>query len=342
MQHLLVMIHELPEPVIDVLLTAVRTHFATVSSAGVPINTPMLVFASEDETTLDVGTGLAYPAKAERARRNRMVGLLVEGGADRPVVAVGGLATVHDADIQATTDRYICETSSARPGDVSWEVARQAVWYWTRIIVSVHPRRVLWWDDAASMDEAPHRWEAPGEWTHPVSDLRPPGRRLAPLSSPQPSWRDIARQALERSAPAHITLVEDEGFPLPIPVRQVSITDGGMRMMVPGGAPWRCHGTATLTFEGLETLVGQVAADGSVAELRVERALPVNPLLGGPDTLWNPPPDLRAALMERLTHELTRRGQPIPVLPENEPSPSAGAARRTSARLGRPRFLPRG
>jgi hypothetical protein len=62
--------------------------------------------------SLDVSTGLTYPAKAERARRDPRVCLLfadpVGSGIDAPpTVLVQGLATVRDCDLQANTDRYV-------------------------------------------------------------------------------------------------------------------------------------------------------------------------------------------------------------------------------------------
>lgn len=328
----------LPADVLETIRTSFVAEYATVSGAGLPIDTPTFVFPNDDVTTLDIATGLAYPAKAERARRNPKVGLLFEGGPGRPVVSVAGLAAVRDADLQANAERYLAETivgPPVSPDVIDWSITRQAVWYLTRMIVSITPVHIRWWNTPEAMDATPGEWRAGGD-VAVTSDPAPPGTVSPSPAWPQPHWRELARNVLEKGGPAHLggpghlTLLDADGFPLPIRANDIAHSNDGFSMIVPGGAPWS-EGAATLSFGGLQVFVGMATVKDGVTQLVVERALPMLPLVDDPVQVLQPAADTRATLMERLTQETARRGQPIPTIPATPPAPSAGARYRIEA-----------
>jgi hypothetical protein len=323
----------LPQAAADLIRASAVSEYATVSSAGVPIDTPTFVFTSADFETLDVATGLAYPLKAERARRNPKAGLLFEGGPGQPVVSVVGQAAVRDADLQANLDRYLAETiltPVVNPEIVDWNLVRQATWYLTRIFVCIKPTHVRWWSSAEAMDEAPQEWRAPAGTSYPASDPRPAGELTPGPKWPQPAWPEMARGALERGNGAHLTLVDGEGYPVPLRALDIEQTAEGFRMRAPKGAPWT-EGQATLSFGGREVFIGAAVRSGDVATLRVERTLPLLPLVADPTEVIQPTPETKATLLARLKLEADRRGQAPPRTPQNPPEPTAGARMRAAA-----------
>ena len=324
------MLDGLPADIIDFLSSSSVAQYVTVSAAGIPIDTPVLVFPSEGLRSFDLATGLSYPAKAERARRNPNVALLIEGGPEEPVVAIAGKAAVRDADLQANVDRYLSEAAYTLPHNPDWALARQAVWYWTRIIVEITPARIFWWDRPAAMDRRPLQWEAPAGIAYPGSDPAPPGAPSEPAKWETPPWRDLAQQALARNGVGHLSLMELDGFPACIRPHSIALSDGGFQLELPKGMPWRASGKVSLTFDGIESFVGELISESM---MRVDRALPVFPMTIDMTQLWEPVPHTRSELMKRLEHETGRRNQPIPVIPADRPLPTEGYQRRM-AKLG--------
>ena len=322
---------EVPAAIVRFIRTRYVAEFATVSATGVPLNTPLVPFENADLTTIDSATGLAYPVKADRARRNPKVGMLFEGGADEPVVSLSGMAAVKDRNLQANLERYLAEqilTRSMSPELIDYEtVTRHAIWYFTRIITCVAPAVIRWWDSPAAMDGPPQEWRAPAGTIWPLSDPAPVGAG-SKASWRLPDWHDLAKGALARGAAAHLTLLDAEGYPLPIRARSLALDDEGFRLDMPGWLPWS-QGQATVSFQGLETFIGDArSADGAVL-FRADRALPIHPLLvGGP---LQPDEETKAALMERIAYELGRRGLSLPVMPPQPPEPTAGARLRAEA-----------
>jgi hypothetical protein len=314
----------LPGEVVSLLRTTITAQYATMSGAGVPIDTPTFYFPSADLSTLDVGTGLSYPAKAERARKNPKVGLLIEGADDQPVVSIAGFAAVQDSDLQANLDRYLTETifsPNISPDLNDWSQIRETMkYYLTRIIVRIQPSHVRWWPNRAAMDNAPQEWRAPADTLYPNSDPATPGKGSPAPDWGQPTWQELRATALSEQLPSHLTLVDADGHPAPIRVRQYREHAKGFSLDIPKGAPWR-EGKATLCFVGKEIFVGNVTVDGSQSILHVERALPVWPLM----TESVASERTYGALMKRLDQELARRGQKLPIIPEQPPKPTEGA-----------------
>lgn len=325
---------QLPRAVSHLIRTAFVTEFATISKAGVPIDTPLVMFTSEDLETIDGGTGLAYPAKAERARRNPKTGLLFEGGPNGPVVSIAGLSAVQDSNLQANLERYLSEEILApylNPELVDYaEVTRHAIWYFTRLIIAVKPVCICRWPNPAAMDGPPEEWRAPADTVFPSSDPAPPGPMSQAPWREAASWRIHAETALARKAPGHLTLIDADGFPLPIRAREVRADAEGFRLVMPKWLPWP-EGKATLSFEGVETFVGDATIVDDDIRLRVERAMPVLPMMADVSETLRPSPATKAALLQRLDYETRRRGVRIPEMPRHPPEPTAGARLRAQA-----------
>ncbi|HKX77357.1 MAG TPA: pyridoxamine 5'-phosphate oxidase family protein [Novosphingobium sp.] len=329
---------ELPESVAKMLGSAITTQFASLNREGAPVDTPLLVFPSEDLSTINVATGLAYPAKAERARRNPRVGLFIQGGPEEPVVSVAGMAAVRDGDIQANALRYIAEVGGYGSSvTYDWDVARHAVWYWSRMIIEVTPRQILWWDNAAAMDAPPRRWQAPADTRFPASDKAPEARATKAPSWPAVAWQDYIQEFLDRNARGFVTRVDGDGFPLPMPARSVRVVDGVLELDMPRDVPWPAAtgAPACFTYEGRLTLIGSLSGSGEETRFAVERMLPILPLVKDGDQVWKPAADTKAALMTRLGEELARRGQAIPVIPAQKPRSTPGGLRRQARAEGR-------
>jgi Pyridoxamine 5'-phosphate oxidase len=312
----------LPERVLKFIESGVVAEFATVSAAGIPIDTPTYYFPSDDLATIDLATGVPNPAKAERARHNPKVGLLMEGRTDEPMVVMRAHAAVRDANLQANVVRYLSETGfKGISHGVSWEQARRAVTYWSRIIIENTPARILWWESLAAMDEPPRVWNAPADTVYPPSDPQPSGA-MKPSAWPVRPWREVARDAVGQGTAAHLTVLDEEGYPMPMRAHTFELVVDGFRLVMPGGVPWPCTGKGTLTFAGFQTFVGEALAQRGSISFKVERALPEHPSTRDTKQVLQPSEDTRRKAMARLEYEASRRGQPIPTIPLELPPPT--------------------
>jgi hypothetical protein len=325
-------LHELPDNVFKLIESGVVAEFSTLSAAGVPIDTPTYYFPSDDMESLDLATGLPNPAKAERARRNPKVGLLIEGAPEEPVVVVRARAAVRDSDIQSNALRYLAETGyRGISHGITWEKARLAVTYWSRIIIENKPERVYWWHNRAALNASPQVWNAAPDAVYPQSDP-PPSGKMQPSAWPVRPWQDVAKDAVESGAVSHLSVVDSHGYPLPMRVYSFEQVAEGFLLAMPKGTPWKLEGKASLTFAGFRTFVGAARPANGGILLRVERSLPQHPSTLDTRQVLQPSEDTLAKARARLEYEARRRGQPLPVIPV-APPPRTRIAQIRQARI---------
>lgn len=318
-----------PDAVLPVFDRAITVEYSSLTKAGAPIMTPLTPYVGEDRRTIDVSTGVTYPAKAERARRNPRVCLLFSdpvgsGLAAPPVVLVQGLATVRDRDIQANTDRYVRLSLQKMPEAYKGQprfLLRSLKAYFARMWIEVTPTRIWWWP-SKSLDQEPGTWAAPQSTVAPPSDPAPPGRQPAPWKEPPADWRSMVGPTIERLEQRDLAWLGADGFPLSVPVLDVQQVGSSLRLSLGRHLPGTPEGPAAVTFHahpesftGQEnhTFVGSVRTDGDASYLfDVERVLGDFSLAG--NRLVSTVGFLRnlRRLTPRLESESARRGQRVP------------------------------
>ncbi len=319
-----------PPELLALFERAVTVEYASRTRSGDPVTVPVTPYLGEDGRTLDVSTGLTYPVKAERARRDPRVALLFSDalgtGLERaPVVLVQGLATVRDADLQAGTDRYVRLSMAKAPevyaGQPGW-LLRTLSWYFARIWIQVTPTRMLWWPEGR-LDAQPREWKAPLGTQAAPSDPAPSGPGAAGVLTPPADWRPAAAEAAGLPT-RDLTVVGADGFPVVLPVRELAPVPEGFRLQVAPGAEPVPAGPACLTFHAHSvpftaqqnrSFAGALRADeGGSLTFGVQRQLadwsiPTGRVRSTVDFLGK-----GRRLRPRLRAEAARRGQTPPVV----------------------------
>ncbi|HXQ62510.1 MAG TPA: hypothetical protein VN796_09260 [Acidimicrobiales bacterium] len=324
-----------PAGLLTVWEHSATAEYASLTRTGIPVTVPTTPYVGLGGRTLDVTTGLTYPTKAERARRDPRVCLLFAdpvgaGIDDPPVVLVQGLATVRDSDLQANTDRYIRMSTQKYPAATKGQprfVLKRMGWYFTRIWIEITPLHIRWWP-SRGLGEQPQSWHAPEGTAAPLSDPAPSGAQPQAWLPPPTSWRDAAAHVCERLPLQDLTVVDANGFPSCVPVMSARLVDDGFAVELGPGAPAFDEGPACLTlhthpevFTGQEnrTFVGRVVPEtttgtGTSARVLVDRALADWSIVGS--RAQSAIGFLRKGrlLSPRLRSEAERRFQPVPTV----------------------------
>jgi hypothetical protein len=313
-----------PRELTGVFERALTCEYASLTRAGAPVTIPATPYLGTG--TIDVSTGLTYPAKAERARRNPNVALLfadpIGVRAGDPVVLVQGHAAVRDSDLQANTDRYVRLSMAKLPAAAEGQpraLLKRLAYYYARIWVEITPVRIRWWPDR-ELAQQRQEWHNDSP-SLPQSDPAPPGRQPPPWLPPPRAWREVAARALRELPLADLTTVAPDGLPVCVPVTVGPLEGDEISVRSGGGTPALADGPACLTVHGHDerfttqenhTLIGDLLSGPAGQRLRVDRALADWSLTGN---------RLKAAigflgkgrrLAPRLKAEAARRGQPVP------------------------------
>jgi len=315
-----------PAELDEVFAGAITCQYASLTRAGAPVTVPTTPYTGAG--TLDVSTGLTYPAKAERARRNPNVALLfadpIGAASDgAPVVLVQGHAAVRDGELQANTDRYarvaVAKLPQATKGQPKL-LLKQMVFYYARIWIEITPLHISWWPDR-DLATAPQAWHAQDGRALPESDPAPSGRQPPAWLEPPSQWRDVAARALQELPLADLTVRGADGFPVCVPVTPGLLADDEVPLAVGVGAPALAPGAACLTVHGHDarfttqenhTLIGHLVDAGNGPRLRVERALADWSLVGSRAQIALGFMAKGRRLRPRLKAEAARRGQQVP------------------------------
>lgn len=319
-----------PAEVRRVLQRSITAEYASLTRAGTPVTVPTTPYVEDHTRTIDVSTGLTYPAKAERARRDPRVCLLFadpvgSGLSDPPVVLVQGLATVRDTDLQANTDRYVRLSTKKLPAATARRpkyFLQKMTWYFARIWIEITPLHMRWWQ-SRNLEDPASVWNAPEGTAAPLSDPAPPGEQPHAWLAPPVSWYEVASQIMAKSALCDLTVVDTNGFPLCVPVARARLVSEGFQLEIGPCAPELREGPSCITlhthpevFTGQDnrTIVGSLRREGTIWILRAERPLAHWSIPGGSVRVAAGFLSKGRRLAPRLAQEARRRSQPIPVV----------------------------
>ena len=318
-----------PAQLLDVFERAITCEYASLTRTGAPVTVPTTPYIGRG--SVDVSTGLSFPAKAERARRNPKVALLFAdaigaGAESASVVLVQGHAAVRDADLQLNTDRYVRSSMTKLPAAYKGQpkvLLRRLAFYYARIWIEIVPLRISWWPDR-DLAREPREWRADPDLQLPESDPAPPGRQPPAWLDPPQEWHEVTARALQILPFADLTAVDKDGYPVCIPVTVGALDGDEVPLLTGPCAPELPAGHACLTVHGHDeqfttqenhTLIGTLLHDAEGgARLHVERALADWSLIGNRAQIAIGFLRKGRHLRPRLKAEAARRGQPVPTI----------------------------
>jgi hypothetical protein len=205
-------------------------------------------------------------------------------------------------------------------------ILRQMDGYFARIWIAVTPLRLLWWPEG-DLEAAPRQWHAPEGTQAPPSDPppRPLPRPHKPLTETPTDWRKDIAYAFDRLGTPIITVVDEDGYPVPFRARGGSLGADGVHLDLPSAMPVDARGRACLTFHTLKVqngemvsnenmcFVGELSGNRGDALFKVERCLPIFSFRRDPAGVVSLILGFYR-MRKRLEVEAARRGQSVPAV----------------------------
>lgn len=214
----------LPQLVRDVLERFLTTEYTTVTD-GQPVTWPVTPYWVPEACRIDVSTGLGAPKKAHDARRNPKVALLFSdptgsGVHQPPQVLVQGIASVDDHDVAANFERATRQSAGKLPGRRQKlpppAIRRMLAWYFARIFVSVHARRIHVWP-GGDVNRGPQLLD-PSTGQLIESHYQVPVAMLRPSGFHAPVWDERVDRLDQVYPTAVLSVVAPDGFPFAVRV----------------------------------------------------------------------------------------------------------------------------
>lgn len=292
---------QIPRAAAEMFAEYIVCEYAYFTPSGEPLCWPVTPYWHPDRGVPAIATGLAYPNKADYAKRNPKVALYFSdpngSGISHPQkLLVLGEATVLDSDIQQNTDRYVRamreKFAAARLG-LNPITVKFLDFYLPRLWVEITPVRLIF-------DPGPVAVEQHDEG-------------IATSIGPRES--EVLARAARTFGEAVVTTRDPQGYPSMIRTRVEPGAPGVLRLEAAPGP-----GSAALTFHRhtlggtrfeAHMARGRVTTDGVGPVFAAHRLVGffgnglVFPLSVVPHVM---------RLRRRLRAELERRGQPMPKL----------------------------
>jgi general stress protein 26 len=158
----------LPEPIEDLLRSALVGELTVVDDRGRPVTHPLIPLYDGERIYLT--SSILFSRKLEHVKANPKVSLAITDPVAVDVerfrrATIQGDATVDDADLHAGWERILPLWRANEPGIDFFLAKRVALpLFWERGIIEIVPRRAYLWEDG--------RTDAPPQ----VFDLEPAGR----------------------------------------------------------------------------------------------------------------------------------------------------------------------